>query len=170
VRERIGMTADVLILGSGPAGHTAAIYAARAGRKTQLIAGYQPGGQLMITSLIENYPGFAKPIAGPLLMDQMRQQVVSVGVDVIGDTITAVDFSSNPLKCIGESGVEYVRQLANKEGWGFFPPERIADIVEAFKRLTDDELAVVAGAMRGAIQGLAEAKGRKATGMDGLPG
>ncbi|MGL4986394.1 MAG: NAD(P)/FAD-dependent oxidoreductase [Treponemataceae bacterium] len=68
------MISDILVIGSGPAGYTAAIYAARAGRKTTLIAGQQQGGQLMITTLIENYPGFANPVSGPFLMDEMRKQ------------------------------------------------------------------------------------------------
>ncbi|MBR1734901.1 MAG: thioredoxin-disulfide reductase [Alphaproteobacteria bacterium] len=97
------MTADVLIIGSGPAGYTAAIYAARAGRTTQLITGAQQGGQLMITPSIENYPGFAKVISGAELMEQMRQQVESIGVEIIYDTVDSVDFSNRPFKLIGES-------------------------------------------------------------------
>ncbi|MDR2794252.1 MAG: thioredoxin-disulfide reductase [Holosporaceae bacterium] len=101
------MESDILIIGSGPAGYTASIYAARAGRKTALIIGPQQGGQLMITSFIENYPGFADPISGPELMECMRKQAENVAVEMVQDTISAVDFSMSPLKCIGESGTEY---------------------------------------------------------------
>lgn len=101
------MISDILIIGSGPAGYTAAIYAARAGRKTTLIAGQQQGGQLMITTMIENYPGFANPISGPFLMDEMRKQTENMGVKIIHDTIESVDFSSDIFQCFGESDVTY---------------------------------------------------------------
>ncbi|MDR1362209.1 MAG: thioredoxin-disulfide reductase [Holosporaceae bacterium] len=101
------MESDVLILGSGPAGYTAAIYAARAGRSVKLIAGPQPGGQLTITSTVENYPGFAAGISGPELMDQMGAQVLKYGVTIVQDVICSVDFSAGPPQCIGESGVIY---------------------------------------------------------------
>jgi thioredoxin reductase (NADPH) len=99
---------DVLIIGSGPAGYTAAIYAARAGRVSQLIAGPQPGGQLTTTSFIENYPGFAKPLSGSELMENMRQQAENVGAKIVYDTITSVDFSNKPFVCYGESAEFYV--------------------------------------------------------------
>ena len=105
--------ADVMVIGSGPAGYTAAIYAARAGRVTHLITGAQQGGQLTITSSIENYPGFASSISGPELMEQMRQQVESMGVKIICDTIASVDFpiladfSGKLFKAVGESGTVY---------------------------------------------------------------
>lgn len=105
--------ADVLVIGSGPAGYTAAIYAARAGRATHLITGAQQGGQLMITSSIENYPGFSSSISGPELMEQMRQQVESMGVKIICDTVTSIDFSvlvdssCKLFKAAGESGAVY---------------------------------------------------------------
>ncbi|MDR2646381.1 MAG: thioredoxin-disulfide reductase [Holosporaceae bacterium] len=99
---------DVLILGSGPAGYTAAIYAARAGRSTKIIAGPQPGGQLMITSVIENYPGFSDPISGPVLMDQIRRQTEKMGAEIISDAIKSVDFGKCPFICVGESGVSYI--------------------------------------------------------------
>ncbi|MDR3179669.1 MAG: thioredoxin-disulfide reductase [Holosporaceae bacterium] len=101
------MESDILVMGSGPAGYTASIYAARAGRKTTLIIGPQPGGQLMITSFIENYPGFADPISGPELMERMREQAEKIGVEMVSDTICAVDFSPKQLKCRGESGIDY---------------------------------------------------------------
>ncbi|MDR2268408.1 MAG: thioredoxin-disulfide reductase [Holosporaceae bacterium] len=99
--------ADILVIGSGPAGYTAAIYGARAGRSVRIISGQQPGGQLMITSFIENYPGFVDPISGPFLMDQMKSQAEKVGAEIISDTIVSVDFSEQPLLCRGESGVSY---------------------------------------------------------------
>ncbi|MDR2781278.1 MAG: thioredoxin-disulfide reductase [Holosporaceae bacterium] len=98
---------DVLVIGSGPAGYTAAIYGARAGRSTKIITGSQQGGQLMITSFIENYPGFVDPISGPVLMDQMRQQTQKMGVEMICDTVEYVDFSKKPFICVGESKVVY---------------------------------------------------------------
>lgn len=100
-------TADVLIIGSGPAGYTAAIYAARAGRTTHLITGTQQGGQLTITPSIENYPGFSKPISGSGLMEQMRMQVESMEVQIFCDTIESVDFSHVPFKIAGETKEVY---------------------------------------------------------------
>ena len=97
----------VLILGSGPAGYTAAIYAARAMLKPVLIQGLQPGGQLTITTDVENYPGFAKVIQGPWLMEEMKAQAEHVGTDVIFDTITEVKLRSRPIWLKGDSGDEY---------------------------------------------------------------
>src|SRR6185295_13669836 len=94
----------VLILGSGPAGYTAAIYAARDNLKPILVQGMQPGGQLTITTDVENYPGFADTIQGPWLMEQMQKQAEHVGTEVIFDTIASVDLKSNPKKAIAESG------------------------------------------------------------------
>lgn len=105
--KEVAAIIDVLIIGSGPAGYTAAIYAARAGRKTLLITGAQQGGQLTITPSIENYPGFASPISGTELMEQMRQQAESMEVEIICDMIASVDFSREPFKTVGESGVIY---------------------------------------------------------------
>jgi thioredoxin reductase (NADPH) len=97
----------VLILGAGPAGYTAAIYAARANLSPILVAGMQPGGQLMITTDVENYPGFADVIQGPWLMEQMEAQAAHVGTRIIHDLITGVDFSSRPFRCLGDSGDVY---------------------------------------------------------------
>lgn len=97
----------VLIIGSGPAGYTAAIYAARANLKPTMVTGHEPGGQLMITTEVENYPGFANVIEGPWLMEQMRGQAENVGTDIQHDYIKEVDFSVRPFKAIGESGKIY---------------------------------------------------------------
>jgi thioredoxin reductase (NADPH) len=94
----------VLIIGAGPAGYTAAIYAARANLSPILVAGMQPGGQLMITTDVENYPGFADVIQGPWLMEQMEAQATHVGTNIIHDIITEVDFSTPPFRCVGDSG------------------------------------------------------------------
>lgn len=98
----------VLIIGSGPAGYTAAIYTARANLKPILVAGMQPGGQMTVTSDVENYPGFAAPINGPWLMDQMKLQAEHVGTEMITDTIVSIDLNANPKKAIGDSGDVYL--------------------------------------------------------------
>ncbi len=98
---------NVLIVGSGPAGYTAAIYAARANLKPVLVQGMQPGGQLSITTDVENYPGFAEPVQGPWLMQQMEQQAKNVGAEVLFDTITNVDLSRRPFRADGDSGTVY---------------------------------------------------------------
>ena len=98
----------VLIVGAGPAGYTAAIYAARASLDPLLVAGLQPGGQLMITTDVENYPGFAEPVQGPWLMEQMRAQAAQVGTCIIDDLITGVDFTAAPFRCQGDSGDTYL--------------------------------------------------------------
>jgi thioredoxin reductase (NADPH) len=98
----------LLIIGAGPAGYTAAIYAARAGLDPMLVAGLQPGGQLMITTDVENYPGFAATVQGPWLMEQMAAQAEHVGTRLFNDVITSVDFSRAPFHCLGDSGDRYV--------------------------------------------------------------
>jgi thioredoxin reductase (NADPH) len=97
----------LLILGAGPAGYTAAIYAARAGLEPILVAGLQPGGQLTITTDVENYPGFASAVQGPWLMDQMRAQAEHVGTRVIQDVVTEVDLAARPIRALGDSGDSY---------------------------------------------------------------
>jgi len=99
--------ARVLILGSGPAGLTAGIYAARANLSPTMIAGLQPGGQMTITTDVENYPGFADAIQGPWLMEQMQAQAQNVGTEFVSDTIVSVDFSNRPFTCTGDSGRVY---------------------------------------------------------------
>ncbi len=100
----------VLILGSGPAGYTAAIYASRAMLEPTLVQGIQPGGQLTITTDVENYPGFADVIQGPWLMEQMQGQAEHVGATLIGDTIVKVDLSKRPFTLTGDSGDIYKTQ------------------------------------------------------------
>ena len=97
-----------LIIGSGPAGYTAAIYAARANLQPILVQGMQPGGQLTITTDVENYPGFADIVQGPWLMEQMAAQATKVGTKLLFDMIKEVDFSQRPFRCLGESGDAYV--------------------------------------------------------------
>ncbi len=98
----------VLILGSGPAGCTAAIYAARANLEPILVAGLQPGGQLTITTEVENFPGFAEAIQGPWLMEQMQKQAEHVGTRFLYDTIVDVDLSKRPFVAKGDSGDDYI--------------------------------------------------------------
>lgn len=97
----------VLILGSGAAGCTAAIYAARANLQPMMVHGMQPGGQLTITTEVENYPGFADVIQGPWLMEQMVEQAEKVGTKIFDDLIVEVDFNTQPFTCIGDSGDVY---------------------------------------------------------------
>jgi len=98
----------VLIIGAGPAGYTAAIYAARANLSPVLLTGLQPGGQLMITTDVENYPGFATAIEGPALMEQMQAQAANVGTNIVNDLAMSVDFSNRPFRIVGDSGTLYL--------------------------------------------------------------
>jgi thioredoxin reductase (NADPH) len=97
----------VLILGSGPAGLSAAIYTARAGLEPILVHGIQPGGQMTITTDVENYPGFAEVIQGPWLMENMQKQAEAVGTRMVGDIITEIDLSRRPFRAVGDSGNTY---------------------------------------------------------------
>jgi thioredoxin reductase (NADPH) len=97
----------LIVLGSGPAGYTAAIYAARAMLQPLVIQGIQPGGQLTITTDVENYPGFAKTIQGPFLMDEMKAQAEHMGAEIVSDTITSVKLKNMPIELVGDSGVIY---------------------------------------------------------------
>jgi len=97
----------VLILGSGAAGCTAAIYASRASLSPIMVHGMQPGGQLTITSDVENYPGFESAVKGPWLMEQMEKQAAHVGTKIIHDSIVKVDLSKRPFTCTGDSGDTY---------------------------------------------------------------
>ncbi len=99
--------APVLIVGSGPAGYTAAIYAARALLKPVLVAGLHQGGQLTITTEVENYPGFADPIQGPWLMEQMLKQAEHVGTEVVNDIIVEADLRTRPFRLTGDTGTVY---------------------------------------------------------------
>jgi len=99
--------AELLIVGSGPAGYTAAIYAARAMLKPVMVTGFQPGGQLMITTDVENYPGFADVIQGPWLMEQMRLQAGHVGTRFISDHIVKAELGQRPFRLTGDSGETY---------------------------------------------------------------
>jgi thioredoxin reductase (NADPH) len=98
----------VLVIGAGPAGYSAAIYAARAALEPMLMAGLQPGGQLTITTDVENYPGFAAAVQGPWLMDQMAAQAKHVGTRIVDDLITWVDFGRRPFRCHSDSGDLYL--------------------------------------------------------------
>jgi len=98
----------MLIIGAGPAGYTAAIYAARAALSPILVAGMVPGGQLTITTDVENYPGFAEAIQGPWLMDQMAKQAENVGTRIVYDLITEVDFARRPFRAVSDGGDIYI--------------------------------------------------------------
>ncbi|MCX7338637.1 MAG: thioredoxin-disulfide reductase [Alphaproteobacteria bacterium] len=100
----------VLIIGGGPAGYTAAIYTARANLNPIQVLGLQPGGQLMITTDVENYPGFAQAVDGPWLMEQMRQQAIHVGTEMVNDVVTSVDFSQRPFRCQTDNGTQFIAE------------------------------------------------------------
>jgi thioredoxin reductase (NADPH) len=104
--------ARVLIIGAGPAGYTAAIYAARASLRPIMVAGLQPGGQLMITTDVENYPGFAHIIQGPWLMEQMAKQAEHVGTSIVEDLVTSADFSARPFRFTLDSGDVFLADAA----------------------------------------------------------
>lgn len=93
-----------LVIGAGPAGYTAAIYAARANLEPIVVQGLQPGGQLTITADVENFPGFAETVQGPWLMEQMAEQAIKVGTELVYDLIVDVDFTQRPFKCLADSG------------------------------------------------------------------
>lgn len=101
---------DLLIMGSGPAGYTAGIYAARAGINSLIVAGAQKGGQLIISSEVENYPGFTDPLSGYDLMDRIHKQAVNLGVNIIDDEITEVDFYDHPFVCSSVGGNSFTSQ------------------------------------------------------------
>lgn len=98
----------VLIIGSGPAGYTAAVYTARANLKPHLVTGMETGGQMTITTDVENYPGFAEVIQGPWLMEQMQGQALAVGTEMHTDLIAEVDFTKRPFRCVADSGDVYI--------------------------------------------------------------
>src|ERR1700680_3041157 len=104
------ISAKVVIIGSGPAGYTAAIYAARAMLDPVLIQGIQPGGQLTITTDVENYPGFAEVIQGPWLMEQMEKQAAHVGTKMVADHVSKIDLSRRPFRIERDSGEVYIAQ------------------------------------------------------------
>ena len=103
MKEKINT--EVLIIGSGPAGYTAAIYAARANLKPHLVSGLEPGGQLTITTDVENYPGFGDVIQGPWLMEQMKEQAEKVGTIIHNDLVTDVNFNLKPFSAKTDSGL-----------------------------------------------------------------
>src|SRR2546428_5235131 len=100
----------VLIIGAGPAGYTAAIYAARANLQPILVTGLQPGGQMTITTDVENYPGFAEVIQGPWLMEQMQLQAEHVGTEIVSDVVVSVDLSRRPFKVACDSGQAWLAE------------------------------------------------------------
>ncbi|MCV9961260.1 thioredoxin-disulfide reductase [Pararhizobium sp. BT-229] len=101
----------VLIIGSGPAGYTAAIYSARALLNPVLIAGLEQGGQLMITTDVENYPGYADPVQGPWMMEQMLKQAQHVGAEIVNDLVTSVDISVRPFRLTTDSGTDWTADV-----------------------------------------------------------
>ena len=119
-----------LIIGSGPAGYAAAVYAARALLEPVLIAGLAPGGQLTITTDVENYPGFAEVIQGPWLMEQMAAQAAHVGTEIVGDIVTSADLSARPFRIATDSGQEWLAETliiatGGQAKWLGLPSERM---------------------------------------------
>src|SRR5712691_6667492 len=119
---------DVIIIGSGPAGYTAAIYAARANLSVLMLQGYQTGGQLMLTSDVENYPGFEEGILGPPMMEKFEAQARRFGTEVIPEDVISIDFSKRPFKVITDSGDSYARAVIISTGasakWLGLPSEQ----------------------------------------------
>jgi thioredoxin reductase (NADPH) len=107
---------DLIIIGSGPAGYTAAIYAARANLSVLMFQGYQVGGQLMLTSEVENYPGFEEGILGPSMMEKFEEQARRFGAEMITEDVSAIDFSRRPFKLTTDSGDYYARTIIISTG------------------------------------------------------
>ena len=120
---------DVIIIGSGPAGYTAAIYAARANLSVLMLQGYQVGGQLMLTSDVENYPGFEEGILGPPMMEKFEAQARRFGTEMLPEDVTAIDFSKRPFKVTADSGEFLARSIIIATGasakWLGLPSEQI---------------------------------------------
>ncbi len=107
---------DVIIIGSGPAGYTAAVYAARANLSVLMFQGYQVGGQLMLTSDVENYPGYPKGILGPEMMEQFEEQARRFGTEMVPEDVTAIDFSNRPFKLTTDLGEYLARTIIISTG------------------------------------------------------
>src|SRR2546428_12857328 len=107
---------DVIIIGSGPAGYTAAIYAARANLSVLMLQGYQTVGQLMLTSDVENYPGFEEGILGPEMMEKFEIQARRFGTDMLAEDVTAIDFSKRPFRLTTDSGEYLARSIIISTG------------------------------------------------------
>src|SRR5256884_6165493 len=119
---------DVIIIGSGPAGYTAAIYAARANLSVLMFQGYQVGGQLMLTSDVENYPGFEEGLLGPDMMEKFEAQARRFGTEMLAEDVTAIDFSKRPFRLTADSGEYLARSIIISTGasakWLVLPSEQ----------------------------------------------